>query len=343
MTQLLIGDCHFGIRSNSIMWLDKQITFFKEQIYDIIQNENIDRVVFLGDLTDVRYSIEQQVGIELKILIRDMLETFKDKEFVMVAGNHDYFSHLEEFAMYNSYELIFGDEFIRCHPNLKIVSNEPYFSDDGSLFLPWYWTENTDHFDEMLYMYDMKHTVNAIFCHADLSCWPGARIASLYGKPVYSGHIHFIYDDKIGNLHNIGAAFSFTFNDIDQDRYVYIIDDTFEITKKIKNTSSYKFISLVNEQIFSADDEMFRDAYVRLCISNNLKDKARYVDQIKYLRITYPNTVFSIYILDDENDNLNSLPSVGLSTNISKYIDDNMPDYLIPKYNKVKTILNEPQ
>ena len=55
MRQLLIGDCHFGISSNSITWLENQLKFFNTQIVDILDNKNIDRVTFLGDLFDIRY------------------------------------------------------------------------------------------------------------------------------------------------------------------------------------------------------------------------------------------------------------------------------------------------
>ena len=58
MKELLIGDMHFGIKTNSTYWLDTQIDFFEKQIFDTIdKNPDLDRVVFLGDLFDIRYSI----------------------------------------------------------------------------------------------------------------------------------------------------------------------------------------------------------------------------------------------------------------------------------------------
>ena len=73
MREWLIGDLHFGIKNNSITWLESQIKFFEEQIFNIIKNENLDRIVFLGDVTDIRYSINQQIGIEVKNIIRKKL------------------------------------------------------------------------------------------------------------------------------------------------------------------------------------------------------------------------------------------------------------------------------
>ena len=149
---LVIGDVHFGVKSNSLMWLESQLKLFKEQIFVEIEKQNIDRVIFLGDVSDIRYSINQQVGIELKKLFREMLDKFKEKEFIIVAGNHDYYSPLEEFSEYTAYELLFGEEFYHIHPNLKIISKHPWLDKYGNLFLPWYWTENSYHFDEILFL-----------------------------------------------------------------------------------------------------------------------------------------------------------------------------------------------
>lgn len=48
MRDLIIGDMHIGIKNNSISWLESQLEFFDKQIFDIIENKNIERVIFLG-------------------------------------------------------------------------------------------------------------------------------------------------------------------------------------------------------------------------------------------------------------------------------------------------------
>ena len=160
MRELVIGDVHFGVKSNSVEWLTKQCKLFDTQITDIIKTKDIQRVVFLGDVFDVRYSINQQVASEVKECIRKIALLCQQKNIyvVFVAGNHDYYSPLEEAARYNAYETVFGSEFARVHPNVIFVTKDPVLKDD-SLFLPWYWTDNTDHFDELLYTYDFGREV----------------------------------------------------------------------------------------------------------------------------------------------------------------------------------------
>ena len=339
MRALVIGDLHFGIKSNSLLWLESQLKFFKDQIFVEIENQNIDRILFLGDVHDVRYSINQQIGIELKKLFREMLDKFKDKEFIILAGNHDYYSPLEEFAEYTAYEVLFGEEFYKAHPNLKVISKDPYLDEYGNLFLPWYWTENSYHFDEILYNYDFSREVKAIYCHADLMTWPGARIGSLKGCPVYSGHIHDIHIDELSNLYNLGAAVALTFSDVNQERYIYIIED-YKIVDKIANHTTPRFIRIYDDDIFSADEKTFDNSYVQLCISSNNINKAKYVEQIKYLKTTYIDANIRVHIIDGDTD-INTLNVEGFQTNISKYIEQNIPEHLDKKYELITNKLKE--
>ena len=339
MRELVIGDLHFGIKNNSLTWLSQQLDFIRNQVFNVLDTENIDRCIFLGDLTDIRYSINQQVGIELKKLFREMLVKFPNITFFVCAGNHDYYSPLEEFAAYNSYELIFGEEFIDVHKNLIIISQDPYLTEDGALFLPWYWTENTDHIDDILYNYDFNDEIKEVFCHTDLSQWPGARIAAFKGKPIYSGHIHFSYEDTLANLFNLGSACAFTFNDVNMDKFIYILED-YKIVKKIKNVTTPKFIRLYNEEIFEAKSELFNNSYVQLCISTNNINKAKYVDQIKELKNTYIDSNIRLHTID-ENTDMTTLSVASFNTNIETYIEDNIPDYLDEKYQKIKRQIKE--
>ena len=337
MRKLVIGDLHFGIKSNSITWLESQIDFFEKQIFTIIETKNVDQVLFLGDIHDIRYSVNQQIGIELKALFRKMLDKFLDKQFIILAGNHDYYSPLEEYSYYNCYELLFGEEFLKCHPNLRIINQDPWMDSDGALFLPWYWTDNTDHFDEILYNYDFSREVKSVYCHADLTCWPGARIGSLRGCPVYSGHIHYIYEDPVCNLYNLGAALALTFNDVNQARYVYIIEDH-KIVEKIENNVTIRFNRLYNEEIFYANDKIFENSYVQLCISLDNINKAKYIEQIKFLKTSHIDCNIKVHVID-KNTNLESLAVDGFNTNISEYIENNIPEHLTDKYILIKNKL----
>lgn len=336
MRELLIGDIHFGVKTNSTVWLEAQISFFKKMIFDIIEKEELDRIVFLGDLFDIRYAINQQIGIEVKNIIRELANRFQyPKQILFLAGNHDYYSPLEEFSDYNAYELVFGPEFRKCYPNVRFINKEPYFDGEGGLFLPWYWTENPEHFDDLLYRYKFGTEVKAIYCHADLTIWPGGRITSLRGIPVYSGHIHYLYDDEIGNLHNLGAALSLTFGDVNQDRYLYILED-FKIVKKYTNTVTPSFKRIYNDDIFTVSETDFDNSYVQLCVSSTNINKANYIEQLKYIKNTYTSANIRIHVTEDTETSATTFSGEGWNTNITNYIEQNIPQHLNVKYEYIK-------
>jgi len=339
MRSLVIGDMHIGIKNNSLTWLESQLEFFDKQIFETIKTKEIERVIFLGDLSDIRYSINQQIGLELQKKVREMVNMFPNVIFYMIAGNHDYYSPLEEFDEYNVYNLLFPEEFLLIHKNLIIVNKDPLLTEDGCLMLPWYWSENTDHIDELLYNYDFSNDVHAIFCHADLTTWPGARIASFKGCPIYAGHIHFIVEDQLCNLHNLGAAVPLTFNDVNQDRYLYILNK-YEVVEKIKNITTPQFKRAYNDDIFNLDDAYFENSYVQLCISTQNVNKAKYVEQLKEIKNKYISSNIRLHVIDDET-NIENLTVNGFNTNIETYIEQNIPEHLDEKYNLIKTRLQE--
>jgi len=340
MRELLIGDIHFGTKSNSVSWLEIQKNFFEKEVFKIIEEQKFDRIVFLGDLFDIRYAINQQIGIEAKNVIRELANRFQwPCEIIFVAGNHDYYSPLEEFADYNSYELVFGPEFRKCYPNIRFVNKEPYFDGDGGLFLPWYWTENPDHFDDLLYRYKFGSEVKAIYCHADLTIWPGGRISSLKGIPVYSGHIHYLYSDTVGNLYNLGAALQLTFGDTDQDRFMYILED-YKIVDTITNNTTPKFKRIYNEEIFNVTEDDFRNSYMQICISSSNINKAQYIEQIKNIKTSYTDAYIRIHTVDDVNPEDVKFTGNGFNTNINEYIQNNIPTHLNSKYEYIKQKLN---
>ena len=242
---------------------------------------------------------------------------------------------MEEFDNYNAYELVFGDEFKKCYPHIRFIEREPYLDKEGGLFLPWYWTENPDHFDDLLYQYKFGSEVKAIYCHADLSIWPGGRISSLKGIPVYSGHIHYLYDDELGNLHNLGAALQLTFGDTNQPRYLYILKD-FKIVEKIENITTPKFKRIYNDEIFKATEEDFYNSYMQICVSSSNINKAQYIDQIKLLKTSYTFANIRLHIIDDEEIDKPVVSAEGFNTNITDYIEKNIPEHLNNKYNILK-------
>ena len=257
---------------------------------------------------------------------------YPTKEFFFIAGNHDYYSPLEEFHEYNSYELMFGEEFIQAHPNVRIINNEPYYDNDGNLYLPWYYTENFQHFSDLLYSIDVKELKN-IFCHDDLMKWDYSRTSLLSDAKVWSGHIHNSREFDNPNLMQVGSMFSFNFSDVNTVKYMYLIEGN-DLVEKIENTVTPRFKRFFNEEIFGLTEEEFENAYVQLCIYNTNINKMKYIERIKFIKSNYAQYNVRIQIID--NSMGETLELSYFNANIDNYIQENIPEHLTDKYEIVK-------
>lgn len=332
MKDLVIGDIHFGIKTNSVSWLTQQLRFVNEEIIPRIDDH--DRVIFLGDLFDVRYSTNTQVGCEVKKLIRDMVSSHKNIDFYIIAGNHDYYSPIVDFEKYNVYELLFGEEFVNAHKNLHIVSLLPLL-DNRTLMLPWYFSEDETRYETVMKEYKGKFDI--IYCHTDCEHWSADK-ASLKGDAVvYSGHIHYPYVNEELKLYNIGAACAFTFNDVNSQRYIYTIDDG-RIVASYENNVTPKFHRYYNERIFTLNGSDLENAYTQLYISKDNINKAKYIEQIKNIKTTYTDCSIKTVIVDESVQDI--INGVSLNANIQDYIKHNMPEHLKGKYELLNKKLN---
>lgn len=332
MKSLVIGDVHFGCRSNNKTWLTSQLDFFNKQVIPNIEHNDYDNVIFLGDVFDIRYSTNTEVGIEVKNLFRKLAKICKD--VYVIAGNHDFYSPIEEFEQYNVYNLIFGQEFTKINTNIHFVTDS-FLRVEDVLLLPWYYTENDERFNKAILS---NKDTKIIYCHSDLASWTEEKISLVKDKIVYAGHIHYPWSDISHSLYNLGACCSFTFNDVNQQRYIYVINNG-KVESTIENTTTPLFKRFYNEEIFTLSEIEFDNSIVQLCISQSNINKAKYIEQIKELKTTYINANLKVNVIDD--DFVEKIEGVKFNTNIEKYIETNIPDHLSGKYELIKEQLKE--
>ena len=340
MKELLIGDIHFGIKNNSITWLNSQIKFFRDQIFSIVNDHpELDRIVFLGDVFDIRSSLNQIVGIDVREMLADLATLFT-KDIIFIAGNHDFYSPLEEFMKYNMYYTLFGKEFTHTYPHVQFVTRKELYC-DGELFLPWFSTYTLENAKKTLERYP---DFTAVYCHADffLNDDKDELLGLFNGKPVFSGHIHVPYINEETNLYNIGACCSLTFNDVNDRRYVYIVEDH-KIIERIENVTTPKFKRVYDKYIFDdrvINEELFHNSIVQLCIYRENINQLKYVERIKEIKSKYSERYNITVKLVDKNE-LEDFEFTPINTNINQYIKDNIPEHLEEKYKFIDERLKE--
>ena len=336
---VVIGDCHFGTKTNSKQWLDQQIQFFREQVMPYIKMHKPDEVIFLGDLFDIRYSTNTLIGIQVKELVEDLCKLMEPYgQVIFVAGNHDYYTPKKEDMHYNSYEMVFGEEFSFRYLNCVFVTERPWKDKFHNLFLPWYYTEDIELYAEVMEHYKDDGIQN-IFCHSDLQAWDGFRVAALNGKKVFSGHIHYPTLNEEHNLYTLGACCAFNFNDVNSERYFYHIVGGI-IEHAIPNCTTPSFIRYYNQQIFSIGDQNLDNCFVQLYIDKDKINKAEYIEEIKNIKNSHPNVPIRVVTVDEITEK-EMIEGIDMNQDIKKYISSNIPSNLYNKYEIVRKKVEE--
>lgn len=238
---VIFSDVHFGIRQNSLKWLESQTQFFDE-MFSILEDLHKDgvRIICCGDVFDSRYSLSPVI-IKCAQKIFKMLSSFGD--LYIICGNHDFY---------------YKDDDRIASPKLLLESYgniiwNSILNKKDELFVPWYEWNNLK----------ITSSVKRIYAHTDI-----VYSQTLKGyPPIVSGHIHTPFFTK--NKYNIGSICQFNFGDSNSKRGFYIIDEystnPLHTMKFIENMVGIKFYTLDYDDFFEKDlSFIHKDDYIKV-------------------------------------------------------------------------------
>ena len=269
MLRVLFTDTHFGVRQNSITWLESQMLLIDNEIIPWLkahQNEEI-RLIHLGDVFDSRSSISPLVAKKVRekfLQLRSLVN-----EFYIVAGNHDFYS--PERDDIDTLNLVFKD----C--DIKLVVNECVI-DGEDMFVPWYEFKKVPEIKNLLHK---NPGVKNIYTHADIF---GEDKCNL-GVKVFSGHVHIPQIDESQGLYNLGSCYALNFADYNHYRHWYTYNG--ECLNTLVNQTGIMFWRLYNEEIFHIPGNT-KD-YYELYVDQDNMQNTRYTNRISELAKTYKN------------------------------------------------------
>ena len=110
---ILLTDTHIGIKNSNRYFLDLTLNLFKE-IIDYCLENNINRIIHLGDWFNNRYSINV-LSMQCSIKIIELLEK-NNIDIIIIKGNHDQYYKNKSFP----HSLIL----FNTHKNVTIVEKE---------------------------------------------------------------------------------------------------------------------------------------------------------------------------------------------------------------------------
>ena len=260
----IITDTHFGSHQNSKSWLDDNLGFFYQQFIPQIKKHKSKNptqqfhLIHCGDVFDVRYSINLEIGTRVKQLFKDLLEPSLFDQITIIGGNHDYYQNYTNDNC--SIDLILGEltESLEYKNKIKLITQTIEIDEENNfIFIPWIpddpagntmeYTINIlkDYFEYILKENNSNKSIN-IFCHLDIfgqfdvnhnHIEPILNIIQKYSGldsigqiNIFSGHIHGpfktfkpsnskkYYFDKV-NLINLGSTIYLNFSDTDDHHY----------------------------------------------------------------------------------------------------------------------------
>ncbi len=220
----LITDTHWGVRNDSVAFLDNSKRFLDNVFFPYLEEHDIKTVVHLGDMVDRRKYININTASRLR---QDFLEPMaaRNLDVHFIIGNHD--TYFKNTNLVNSMEELIVGQF----PTFKVYNNvatEVDFDGTPIMFIPWICDANRE------------QTVNAInntkaeiaMGHLEIQgfeMYKGSIVSHGESKNffsrfdmVMSGHYHHRSTD--GHIFYLGSHAEFTWSDYDDPRGINIFD-----------------------------------------------------------------------------------------------------------------------
>jgi len=271
MRVVLISDTHFGVRGDSIAFLDNSQKFFENVFFPYIDEQNITTVIHLGDLVDRRKYININTASRMrKMFINEILQ--RNIDYHQILGNHDcYFKNTNSI---NAVQELYGD--------MKIydTATEIEINNTKILLVPWICNENKDE------TYEKIKSTNAQICLGHLEIqgfemFKGSISSHGEGRATFdkfdvvcSGHFHL--RSTCGNIHYLGSHSQFTWSDYSDSRGFHILDTETRQLTFIENPYImfskvfYDDANTTIDKILEKNFSVFADTMCKIVVKNKL-------------------------------------------------------------------------
>jgi DNA repair exonuclease SbcCD nuclease subunit len=286
----LLSDLHFGVRANSLEWLQNQQDFFYNFYIPFLKSNKKDGDILfiLGDWFDNRQLLDiyiMNASIDIMVELRNIIPIY------FLTGNHDiYKKHDTDVNSLRTFKFIPG---ITIYEKPNIITN----GETKIMILPWIGDKDEEE------NYIKENRVDYIFAHADIEGFRydngkiimhGVNFQYAKGtKRIFSGHIHKRQEDK--KLIYIGSPYHTKRSDIDNEKGNYILDPKENTVIFEKNTLSSIFqrIRLEDLMEYTLDDviKILENNYTDIIVPDkfihlfNLTNFVELLQDCKYKKI----------------------------------------------------------
>ena len=273
----MIGDLHFGVRNNSLVWVDDMFDYidkFMENLPTHGFNPETDILMLTGDIFHSREFLNVMIGNKVLEIFGRMTKTFKRGVFV-ILGNHDlYYKRNNKVHTLKFIEQAFDNFHVFSEPERLALNDKINF-----LMLPWH--DDIPMLDEAI----ASHTdCEYLFCHMDISEFKYnksrkvdkgvSRESVKRFKKIYAGHLH--HKQESGNILYLGSPYHMDWGDSETQRGYYVVsvvDDMLHDEFFVNNTSP-TFVACAFEDIMNMNFEHARKVMHNNYVSINIPTSA---------------------------------------------------------------------
>ena len=210
----VLGDLHFGVRANSVEWLEIQKDFFERLFIPTLKKhvQPGDVLVQVGDTFDNRQSINIKVlnyAVDLFERLGQILPCY------VICGNHDIWAK-------KSNDISSIDS-LKWIPNVQVYKEPKLLKWNKRNILLMPWRRDAEHEAETLAEFPQAEIV---FCHSEVrGIYLNSKVKNDHGTEtniydkytrVYSGHIHFRQEKN--KLLMVGVPYQLTRSDRDNPK-----------------------------------------------------------------------------------------------------------------------------
>jgi DNA repair exonuclease SbcCD nuclease subunit len=320
MKVLVITDQHFGVRNDSLVYVDYYRKFYSNVVIPFIKKYKIKQVLCLGDTFDRRKSVNFNSLEAAKEMWFKPLEDM-GVSMTMLVGNHDIY--YKNTLRVNAPSLLLGE-----YGNIQIMDGPSEFL-LGSLpvlGIPWICDDNRSRVYELLEQstsplcvghleFNGFETVPGIVMEHGIDQQPFKKF-----HKVLSGHFHT--KSSKGNIHYLGNPYELYWNDYQSPRGFHILDTDSLDLKFYRNpyTMFAKIHYKDSDELSDVSD--YSGKYVKVIV----EDKQ---DQLKFDRLVkmlYDTGVADLKIIEDLSmefgDSEEDVETEDTLTLLEKYIDE---------------------
>jgi len=331
----LINDSHWGIKNDSLIFIEYYDEFYSNIFLPYLTKNNISNVCILGDVFDKRKQTNHITLSKAKEILFTPLSKNKINTIIL-AGNHDL--PTKNSTKNSSIKLLLAH-----YDNIDIVDVPTEYTMDGTkiLMLPWICENN-----EILTFQKINKTeAKYCFAHLELSGFcmnAGYEMkhgmdASLFKKfkRVFTGHYH--HKSSKGNISYLGTQYELTWMDFGDIKGFHILDtDTGEL-EFIENP-----IKMHHKIIYTGKKTIIPDNINNKILKVIVQEKDSQKNFDNFIERLYEESPYELKIQESILEyNSDSVDDVDLeiestSSIIAKYIDNS--DVMVDK-EKLKELL----